>query len=780
MRIENGASWVCEQVHMGRSGEGCGTIQGGLCGEERGIGFFWREIIMNPLVAQQVALDYALVAPDNHDVIGKCNIRIEPIKTRKEATYQVALYTLKLSPYYKAFLVTDDVPEIYMHQFWFRVSKINYFSSYRFKLDKKKFRIGVEVFMKFSRFALDSLIKSLFNHLLMKKSSRSSKKLEDFMYQIDNRQTTAARHSNMPYPRFTKAIIQHFISKDKTISIRNNLFMHSIKDDNVLEVLKFISKYEENQVYGKPIPDVIMSKEIMDTTTYNTYLAFATGKAIPKKARKNTKAHITLMKESSLTTDDNIISEDPNVSLELAKSISSTEAEEQEAARLVHETRECSSEGVCLKPEVPDKPKVNFVATNISEESWGNDSDTGKSDEEEVPWIYSESDNKDQAIDDVKKNDEAKVEKEKDTEQEPIQDEQAKDEESPNAEITSMVDAQIQQEIPFVLSAPLLDVLAFVVPPTPTNPTPLPIPTSSTITTTKDPTSTSMNPKFKTLSALQHKVSNSEKEVTELKQVDLSTTLQKPPLSFDDLMSTPIDFSAFATNHLKISRLTKVDLVGPIYNLLKGTRKSCVELEYNMEECYRALSDQLVWNNLEDNRCPYDLNKPLHLHESRGRRIVPSDFFFNNDLEYLRGGSTYIKYTASTTKIKAAKHDVCVTIRILSASSVSVDKWLNDLEGNVIVDLVVALCMYSRRIVLQKRVEDHQQGVESDQKKLNISKPQIRDVDLSCISLYTTLSEPQGVIYKDKMKRKRLMRTEELYKFSDGKLTSVITLWIIC
>nr|GEX79151.1 hypothetical protein [Tanacetum cinerariifolium] len=29
MRIDNGANWVCEQVHMGRSGEGCGTIQVG-------------------------------------------------------------------------------------------------------------------------------------------------------------------------------------------------------------------------------------------------------------------------------------------------------------------------------------------------------------------------------------------------------------------------------------------------------------------------------------------------------------------------------------------------------------------------------------------------------------------------------------------------------------------------------------------------------------------------------------------------------------------------------
>nr|GEU73079.1 retrovirus-related Pol polyprotein from transposon TNT 1-94 [Tanacetum cinerariifolium] len=69
-------------------------------------------VIMNPLVAQQVALDDALVALDNRVVIGKCNMRIEPTKTQKEATYQVVLDTLKLSPYYKAFLVIVDVPEI--------------------------------------------------------------------------------------------------------------------------------------------------------------------------------------------------------------------------------------------------------------------------------------------------------------------------------------------------------------------------------------------------------------------------------------------------------------------------------------------------------------------------------------------------------------------------------------------------------------------------------------------------------------------------------------------
>ncbi|GJT17162.1 retrovirus-related pol polyprotein from transposon TNT 1-94 [Tanacetum coccineum] len=51
-----------------------------------------------------------------------------------------------------------------------------------------------------------------------------------------------------------------------------------------------------------------------------------------------------------------------------------------------------SSEGAGLIPKVPDEPKVDSATTNVSEESWGIDSNTEKSDEEEVPWIYSDDD----------------------------------------------------------------------------------------------------------------------------------------------------------------------------------------------------------------------------------------------------------------------------------------------------------------------------------------------------------------------------------------------------
>ncbi|GKG05362.1 hypothetical protein Tco_0325448, partial [Tanacetum coccineum] len=58
---------------------------------------------MNPLIVQQRTLDDALVAYDNRTIIGKCNMRIEPIKSQKEVTYQVVLDALKLTACYKAF-----------------------------------------------------------------------------------------------------------------------------------------------------------------------------------------------------------------------------------------------------------------------------------------------------------------------------------------------------------------------------------------------------------------------------------------------------------------------------------------------------------------------------------------------------------------------------------------------------------------------------------------------------------------------------------------------------
>ncbi|GJV03676.1 hypothetical protein Tco_1337245, partial [Tanacetum coccineum] len=138
--------------------------------------------------------------------------------------------------------------------------------------------------------------------------------------------------------------------------------------------------------------------------------------------------------------------------------------------------------------------------------------------------------------------------------------------------------------------------------------------------------------------------------------------VEKPSKTFDDLISTLIDFSAFAMNRLQISDLTQDILEGLTYKLLKGTCRSYVELEYNMEECYKALNDQLDWNNPKGDRYPFDLSKPLPLIQSRNRHTISVDYFFNNNLAYLQGGSTDRTYMTSMTKTKVANDNAKVNI----------------------------------------------------------------------------------------------------------------------
>ncbi|GJZ17782.1 hypothetical protein Tco_0553905 [Tanacetum coccineum] len=93
-------------------------------------------------------------------------------------------------------------------------------------------------------------------------------------------------------------------------------------------------------------------------------------------------------------------------------------------------------------------------------------------------------------------------------------------------------------------------------------------------------------------------------------------------------MDTPLDFSAFMMNQLKIDTLTPELLAGPTFELMKGTCKSLVELEYFFEEVYKATTDQLDWHNPKGQQYPHDLRKPLPLiPNSRGRQVIPFDHF---------------------------------------------------------------------------------------------------------------------------------------------------------
>ncbi|GJQ89058.1 hypothetical protein Tco_0000197 [Tanacetum coccineum] len=103
---------------------------------------------MNQQEIQQAAYDETLVPTTERVNISSTNMRIDPTLTQKEETFQVFLDLIKASPCYNAFLVTADVPEIYMQQFWFTVKKIKKTTSYKFDLADKKCKVDAELCRK--------------------------------------------------------------------------------------------------------------------------------------------------------------------------------------------------------------------------------------------------------------------------------------------------------------------------------------------------------------------------------------------------------------------------------------------------------------------------------------------------------------------------------------------------------------------------------------------------------------------------------------------------------
>ncbi|GJW17008.1 hypothetical protein Tco_0024444 [Tanacetum coccineum] len=316
-----------------------------------------------------------------------------------------------------------------------------------------------------------------------------------------------------------------------------------------------------------------------------------------------------------------------------------------------------------------------------------------------------------------------------------------------------------------------------------------------------------------------------------------SQTPDRTQSLFNEFLATPIDFSAFIMNRLKLNNLTQDVLTGPTYDLMKGTCKSVVELEYHLEEVFKATNDQLDWHNPEGRPYPHDLSKPLPLiQNARGRQVIPFDHFINNDLEYLKGGSLSQKYTTSLTKTKVADYghayiefdtsclrQACLLGNISLGTKTSEILWICYQHGNFKRCLLktqdhccyqsqdhgvlwlqtfrrdycskagrsaiqltnlnlderfalnVALRLYTRCIVIQERVEDLQLAVESYQKKINLSRPDSYRSDLKKMTPYTAYHNIQGIIYQDDMDKNRLMRTDELHKFSDGTLNHVRT-----
>ncbi|GJX98766.1 hypothetical protein Tco_0355785 [Tanacetum coccineum] len=240
---------------------------------------------MNPQETQQViARDEKWVPSIERVKISSTNVRLETTVHQKEETFQVVIDVIKNSTCFKAFTISTDVPEIFMQQFWYTIKKI---------MDTYP-RVEGEEFTE-----------------------------------VQDNDATLAFLIDLGYKglihKFTNISSQHVHR-----SVQQLLCVHLEEHVKILEHLrlKFIRIGEDYQEYGLAIPDMMLNDTIKQSESYQMFLKYSTGQIPPKKirckAKKRSASRRVVKKKGTISAADNIIP-DPDVTLELGKSISLTE-----------------------------------------------------------------------------------------------------------------------------------------------------------------------------------------------------------------------------------------------------------------------------------------------------------------------------------------------------------------------------------------------------------------------------------------------------------------------
>nr|GEV08996.1 hypothetical protein [Tanacetum cinerariifolium] len=521
---------------------------------------------MNTTQAQQKALDDALIALVDRLEFGKCNMRIYTDIKQKEATFQVVIDALALNPFYQAFLITAEVPSIYID--------LGHSGDIIYITD------------------------------------------EDFLFQIEKKDDK--KTNKMSYPRFTKIIIDYFMSKDQSISRRNKIFWHTARDDTMFTSMRCISRHEKTQVYGAILSKELTTQAMLESKAYKTYYAFASGEKTPKP-----------------NSGDGVNTQ-------------SKVPDEQ------HLKTTGADEGTSTMPGVPDVP----IYENKSEkDSWG---DTGEEDEDDESDYVDKSDgddNDDDSDDERTESDRDEIpdpnltnvdqteHEEEDVDErvhtlsdyELTNDEKIQDEENINEEEEDEVTKELYDDVNVNLGNKYTEL------------------------TNADQEEPSHTVEDSGMKQDQEFVMGDNDEQPTNKETWISqvTRVEEPSTSFDVLKDTSFDFSAFFMNQLQIPNMTQEILVRLAFNLLKGTCMSITELEYHFEECSKATTKLPDWHNPENKPYLFDHRKPLPLiQDHRGWQIIPRDYFVNNDLEYLKGGGLSRQYLTFMTKTKAATYEL--------------------------------------------------------------------------------------------------------------------------
>ncbi|GKD90478.1 hypothetical protein Tco_1365985, partial [Tanacetum coccineum] len=196
---------------------------------------------------------------------------------------------------------------------------------------------------------------------------------EDLLFQVENKDTK--KTNKMLYPRFTKVIIDYFMSKDQSISKRNKMFWHTARDDTMFTSMRCVSRHEKSQ--KAPKEKYVRKKAESNTSPKKKTTPASKGsrlKSSAKVAKTDKKKQTAKMPKTKGLV---VLSSGSGDRVDTQSKV--PDEQQQKVFGI--------NEGAGVRPEVPDVPKYD---SESDKESWtfsaneetdvNDDSDETKSD----------------------------------------------------------------------------------------------------------------------------------------------------------------------------------------------------------------------------------------------------------------------------------------------------------------------------------------------------------------------------------------------------------------
>ncbi|GJY72029.1 hypothetical protein Tco_0475732 [Tanacetum coccineum] len=245
---------------------------------------------------------------------------------------------------------------------------------------------------------------------------------EDFVNQVENK--NVKKSNEMYYPRFTKFIVNFFMTKDLSIPRRNKVNWHFARDDPMFTMIKVVSRHEDTQLYVAILPNELTNEAIKDSESYKEYYAIASGAEPPKTKASVKKKQVksgktktpltakgkrlkTLAKAAKPAKKKQPAKTSKAKGLTVLSEVTIIEAEQMELAtkrsliqtRSSHTSGSGTNEGTGVKPGVLDVPTY---ASDDEQISWKSNDEEN---DDEVAMSGDDDDDADNQDDDDDQND---------------------------------------------------------------------------------------------------------------------------------------------------------------------------------------------------------------------------------------------------------------------------------------------------------------------------------------------------------------------------------------